>query len=250
VLAASSFVDSVVISSTHSLINHWGIFNKMHTRMPWIIAVISTCGCAFFAISELKSVLPASANSPQEAPSEVIREIIKEVPVVREVVKEVPAELSEADKRAKEIGHKIVNAVYFDGDSALRGIPSISVSVYLADGLKDKISESDLKDTIELELRRNGIQVQDQSGWGYSLAYVVDGFWDDTKLSFTYTASMSLSTTGYFFVDGIAGRKTLNIWERGSVGHAGSQKIVGAVKDDAFRRVSQFSNRYLAKNPR
>jgi hypothetical protein len=232
----------------------------MSVRLPWTIAVVSSCGCAFFALAELKSVLPPSEDSSLDAPSEVareiikevpvVREVIKEVPVIREVVKEVPAELSQADKMAQQIGYKIANAEYIDDDSALRGIQSIRVSVYLPDGLKDKISDSDLKDTIELELRRNGIPVSDQLGADYSLAYVVDGFWDDTKLRFTYTDNLTLSTTGYFFVDGTARRKNLRLWEKGNVGFAGSQKIAEAVKDSALSRVSQFSNRYLAKNPR
>ncbi len=224
--------------------------------------MISTCGCAFFALSELKSVLPPSKNSLQEAPREVIREIIKEVPVERiverqvkvpvEVVKEVPAKIPEEYNDAMSAYRKIQAASSKSTSNldTLEGISGFKVVIILSDAVKSLVNEDQIKTKIELSLRRNGIVINESSKW--ELWYVIEALAikraDGTNTGALAFASklrirqpLIIPREGEWYV--IRG----DIYENSYYGVASESRFFLSAAADA---IDDFSNKYLEKNPR
>ena len=171
-----------------------------------------------------------------EKPVEIVK--IKEV--------EVPAEIPEDYKAAKQFYDLFVQDNWFRKNEILKGIPSVQVVIKLDDGVKSKVIESELKDSIELSLRKNGVPVKDDSG--YILEFSIEGVWDESKTIYSYTTSLSLLEAVPILRSGGFKRAALTIWQNDYVGYAGSQKISGAIGTDADKFVVSFSNAYLAAN--
>lgn len=228
----------------------------MSSKVPWVIAGVLAAACAFLSFTELKQVAPPppkviTNEVVREVPKEIVKETVREVPkeVIREVVKEVPAEIPEHYKTAVQIASSLANAEFVAGDKTLAGIPSLKVRVALAEALNGKISESDLKDSIELGLRKNGIAIKNDQA-RHELWFVVDGLWDDRKVTFSYNARLSVTTSVYFFGEGKTKTTSAEIWVNGYNGYAGSSKIAEGIREAADRVIVTFSNRYLAENSR
>jgi hypothetical protein len=195
-----------------------------------------------------------------EKPVEVVRtkevfvdrpvEVIKEVPreVVREVVKtkEVPAEIPLEYKYGKAFMDSYNTSGFFEKNEILRGVESIAVSVYLADEIKSKFSETELKDSIELALRKNGVPVKDAST-SY-LIFTIVGVWNDQKIHFSYSATLELRERIPVLRKTAFKDQSLVIWSTSYTGFAGSSKVGSALSDCADKVVTQFSNAYLAAN--
>jgi hypothetical protein len=201
-----------------------------------MISGILAAACAFLSFSEVKQV----ATPP---PNFITREVVREVP------KEVPAEIPESYKEAKRIADSLANAEVALGDETLAGVRSLKVRVSIPDVLKDKVSETELKDAIELGLRKNGIPIKND-GASAALWFMVEGLWDDQKVRFSFSARLTVDTNAFFFVEGKAKMFSAEIWKRGYTGYAGSNKIEEQLREAAEKLVIQFSNRYLAENPR
>jgi hypothetical protein len=219
----------------------------MNPKIPWTISALLAGACLFLSLTEIKQLAPAS---PQFVTKEVVREIPSPPQVItKEVVREVPAEIPEGFRRAMEFAVKVGSAQICSEDEMLAGIKSFTVKVALPEGLRNVVSEMDLKDTIELELRKNGVPVSEARG-SYTLWYSVDGFWNDSKVTFNYADRLSLYTVA-FVLEGSEVRKfSAEVWWNGSTGYAGSQKVAQAIRQNALGLVTRFSNRYLSQNPR
>lgn len=232
----------------------------MSARLPWTIAIALAVACSFLAFRVVNQPIAApprvvTKEVVREVPKEVIREVpkevIREVPkeVLREVIKEVPAQIPEDYRLAKAFATRFLSAErVVENDSILKGVPSVNVSILLSKNLNGRISQNELRDSIELSLRRNGIPVKADAG--HTLWFIVEGLWDDKMITFSYSAALTLDTDVFLFTEDKVRVSMREIWRYGYVGMAGSAKVQEGIRTTADKLVISFSNKYLAQNPR
>jgi len=220
-------------------------------KISWIIAAITS------ALAVGLWMKPPTVVT-KEVPVEVIKTVTKEVPVevVKIVTKEVPVEvIKEVEKPLPEI-YKIAYEAYLNFSGAkfaenqggvLKGVKSLKVVVGVADEVKTDISSSTIKNKIELELRKLGVRIDDNSD--VSLHYYLEVMKRDSSELLVYTESLIVTQmvtlpreTGYI-------RCFPTIWEKRQFGSVGKSKVKQLADgyDDMF---SAFLNEYLTANPR
>ena len=219
----------------------------MNPKIPWTISALLAGACLFLSLTEIKQLAPAS---PQLVTKEVVREIQSPPQVItKEVVREVPAEIPEEFRLAMDVITKMASAEISLQDEMLAGVQDLKVKVAVTEDLRGFVSESDLKDAIELELRKNGVPVSGVAG-GYLLLYSVDGLWNGSKVTFSHATRLSLYTDAFILKGADVRRIYADVWWSGSTGYAGTQEISQAIRENAMGLITRFSNRYLSKNPR
>jgi hypothetical protein len=232
----------------HLIFNHKGF---MRTHIVWLcVSVVALLVGTQFAKKEIQIVeKPVEVVRTKEVivekPVEVIKEIPKEVERIVEKRVEVPAEIPDDYKLAKHFVDSFVQAK-FDENAILRGVKDIQVVVSVSD--ESKITKSELKDLIELALRKNGVPVKDvSSNW---LNIEINGVWDNSDTTYSYSATMLLRMAvpvlrpeGFKVAPVIA-------WSNAYVGYAGSQKVSEEISNAADKLVVSFSNAYLSANPK
>lgn len=182
----------------------------------------------------------------KEVPVEVVKIVTKEVPV--EVIKEVEKPLPEIYKTALETYLKFSGAKFASNQSGvLKDVKSLSVVVTVADVVKTDISSSTIKNKIELELRKLGVRIDDNSD--VSLSYnlfalklkdlEILGFYESLAVRQMVTLPRE---TGYI-------KNMATIWEKNSYGTVGevNVRLIANRYDD---KLSAFLNDYLTANPR
>lgn len=223
----------------------------MNQKLPWILVGVLGVICAFLSIGELGNL---AGDAPRvltkevirEVPKEVIREVVREVP--REVIKEVPAAIPEDYQIAKWFYESFGKSVLFTQKEALKGTGPIGVIVSISDsGSSLGVTEDELKNSIELALRRNGVPVKNSEA-SHALLFVVQGVWDDGKVTFSYDLALKIIETVPIFRIGGFRSLRLVIWEESFVGFAGKLKTREALTRNADRLVTKFSNEYLDAN--
>jgi hypothetical protein len=224
-------------------------------KISWIIAAITSA----LAVGLW---MKAPTVVTKEVPVEVIKTVTKEVPV--EVVKEVPVEvvkevmvevIKEVEKPLPEI-YKIALEAYRNYSGAkfaanqggvLKGVNSLKVQVILADEVKNDISGLTIKNKIELELRKLGVQINDNSDvW---LSYFLEAMIRDSSGILAYESSLVASEvvtlpreTGYI-------KYPATIWRLSTIGTVGKNNVRGI--DDIYdAKLTAFLNDYLTANPR
>jgi hypothetical protein len=175
-----------------------------------------------------------------------IQIVEKPVEVVKTKEVEVPAVIPEDYKAAKQFYDWFFQANWFEKNEILKGVPSVQVIILLDDEVKGSVTESELKDSIELSLRKNGVPVKDNPA--FLLEFSIDGVWNENKTIYSYTTSMSLLEVVPILRLGGFKKASLTIWQNNYVGYAGSQKVSGAINTAADKFVVSFSNAYLAAN--
>ena len=183
-----------------------------------------------------------------EKPVEVIKEVLKEVEKIVEKRVEVPAEIPEHYLTAQKFTDAFLKAGWFEKNEILNGVSSVHVSVTLADPSKSMVTESELKDSIELSLRKNGVPVKADSP--YSLEFKISGLWDERGITYSYSATLSLREGLQVLRPGGFKIAPLVVWQNGYTGYAGSQKVGEGITGAAEKLVVSFSNAYLASNPK
>ena len=173
-------------------------------------------------------------------------EVIKEVDRIVEKRVEVPAEIPDSYKLAKQFSDSYFQASWFEKNGILKGVPSVRVVISVDDELKGKITESELRDSIELSLRKNGVPVKDDSG--FWLGFSVVGVWNQDNTTYSYTTSISLDEAIPVLRSGEFKKTGLTIWQDNYVGYAGSQRISEGIGTAADKLVTSFSNAYLSAN--
>ncbi len=181
-----------------------------------------------------------------EKPVDVIREVPKEIEKIIEKRVEIPAEIPQDYKFAKYFLDSYTKAKFFEKNEILADIQGVKVIISLSDNIDGKITESELKDSIELALRKNGVPVNDDAV--YILEYVISGLWDTNEITYSYSATMNLREGIPVFR--VAGFKqaALIIWSNGYNGYAGKQKVTDGISGAAEKLVVSFSNAYLSAN--
>lgn len=190
----------------------------------------------------------------KEVPVEVVKIVTKEVPV--EVVKEVKVEvIKEVEKPLPEI-YNIALGAYLNYSGAkfaanqggvLKGVKSLKVYVGVADEIKNDISSSTIKNKIELELRKIGVQIDDNAD--VSLGYFLEVMKRDGSETLAFSTNLSVMQpvtlpreTGYI-------KYMATIWNQSSFGTVGKNNVrqMANYYDDML---TAFLNDYLTANPR
>jgi hypothetical protein len=226
----------------------------MKTHLVWLCLSIAALFVGTrFAKEEIRVVeKPVEVFRTKEVvvekPVEVIREVPKEVEKIVEKRVEVPAEIPSHYLAAQKFAESFFKADCFKKDEILTGISSVQVAVNLADPQKSKISEGELKDLIELSLRRNGVPVKGDSP--YFLIFDVSGLWDDSGITYSYSATLALNESVRLLRSSAFKIAPLVIWQNSYNGYAGKQKVGDGITNSAEKLVVSFSNAYLAANPK
>ena len=220
----------------------------MKTHIIWLCVSVAALVVGLqFAKKEIQIVeKPVTKEVVVEKPVEVIKEVPKEVDRIVEKRIEVPAEIPDSYKLAKRFYDSFVQAGWFAKNEILKEVPSVRVVIFLNDQVKSKIAESELKDSIELALRKNGVTVKDDSG--FFLEFAVDGIWDDANTLFSYMATLTLRQATPVLRSGGFKMAPLAIWENSYICYAGSQKVSDGISGTADKLVISFSNAYLSAN--
>jgi hypothetical protein len=225
----------------------------MNAKIPWVIAGVLAVISATLSLSEIRSVAPQVVTKEvvrevvKEVPKEVIREVVTEVP--KEVIKEVAAPIPEQYEWAKNFLNKYAAALSSSlesQDNLLRGLESVRVAVFITDKIENKITKSEVKDSIELSLRKNGIPVRSDSA--AIISFLVDGLWDEKKIVFSYSARFSVRMNHPVWINKEFVLHSVEIWEEGFTGYAGSDVISNGIEKAYAKLVTSFSNKYLAAN--
>ena len=182
----------------------------------------------------------------KEVPVEVVKIVTKEVPV--EVIKEVEKPLPEIYKTALETYLKFSGAKFAENQGGvLKGVKSLKVQVVVADAVKNDISSSTIKNKIELELRKIGVQIDDNSD--VSLGYFLEVMKRDGSETLAFSTNLSVMQpvtlpreTGYI-------KYMANIWDQSTLGTVGKSNVK-QLANDYDDKLSAFLNDYLTANPR
>ena len=128
-----------------------------------------------------EKVTENAKGDPDEKASEAIQKIEKEVQVEAEAV------LSGVQEAQILIAESYLNTLYDeenyveDMDEVFYGIKSFSTRVVISGDIKDLVSEEKVRNKVELNLRRNGISVDDESE--HELVIVVSGVWINDSIA-------------------------------------------------------------------
>ena len=172
--------------------------------------------------------------------------VTKEVPI--EVIKEVEKPLPEIYKTALETYLKFSGAKFAANEgSVLEGVKSLRVFVEVGEAVKNDISSSTIKNKIELELRKLGVRIDDNSDVSLSYNLWVLRQNDSEILGFSESLAVRQMVTlpretGYI-------KNMATIWENRSYGTVGKENVK-QLADNYDDKLSAFLNAYLAANPR
>lgn len=198
---------------------------------------------------EIKTVVKTNIV---EKPVENVVEKIVEKPVkeyvdkyiTNVIEKTVEAEIPDTYKKSMVVYNKILNSQYIDFDKLPPGIESIEVDVYIAKSVENMISKSIIKDAIEMEARKIGLKIDDNSP--FRLFFVADVF-ENGEYSYANHFELSLIQTAYFISDNnLFYKKRVEIWNKSSFGSLG-KKVLNQkyVLDDVSEKMISFCNKYL-----
>ena len=129
----------------------------------------------------------------------------------------------------------------------LKGVKSLKVSVIVADAVKNDISSSTIKNKIELELRKLGVPIDDNSD--VSLCYFFEVMKRDSLEILAFDTTLTVielvtlpRETGYI-------KYMANIWNQSTLGTVGKGNVK-QLANDYDDKLSAFLNDYLTANPR
>lgn len=183
----------------------------------------------------------------------------KRVVVTNEVIVEklvdIPLETRRQFDNAFLFVSNYVNAPWASEADVFKGIKEVNVQVGFGDQLTIKapsafqLQESELTTFIELELRKNGIQVNKNAR--HRLSLVFEGLWNKERNILSYSATSYLRVPATILMDDNSFKiKSVPVWIEAYNAYAGINKLNDGLKDAALNLVMAFSNAYLAANPK
>lgn len=219
--------------------------NKSPSEWSSVVFGLSIFASILFSILWLreKAHKPKEIIKEIEKPVEVVKQIEKPIEVTREV--EVPAKLTEEQKQAIDSWNYILNAESISNDN-LKGIKNIKLVLNVTDSIKNIVSEERLRNKIELLLRKNGIDIQENSKTWLSLEF--RGLWSVDKTTLIFNIEGYLLESGIVSRDRGAFKTTFKTWTSGSYGTVGKLKAEKGILDSAEELSEEFSNLYLKSN--
>jgi hypothetical protein len=178
----------------------------------------------------------------------VVKTNIVEKPVVEYVPKfitnvfetVVESEIPIQYKNSLRIVKQIFNSEWLSQTNG-RKLPhfeSLSVTAIVSEELKDIISSEDVKNKLELELRKAGVKI-DQNPTGY-LTATLQGFELDKQSQYAYHCQIDLETLVflYDFKNEIAHRNISSIWNDSYMGVVGKNIINKTFINNKFVEMS------------
>jgi hypothetical protein len=223
----------------------------MNSKLPWAIVVVLGGLCAFLSLGEVKTVVRdvprvGPKEVVREVPKEVIKEVVREVP--KEVIKEVPAAIPNEYLVGKRFYDSYLESDFFTSREALKGTGPFRVVVALPDDSQLLgVTKEELKNSIELALRKNGLPVKG-SGTAQTILFVVDGLWNDDKVTYSYSAEIRVLERVPIYRESGFKDLMLPIWMSSYTGYAGKKKTSEGIRDAADKLVIAISNEYLEAN--
>jgi hypothetical protein len=152
----------------------------------------------------------------------------------------VESEIPAPYKNSLRIVNKLFNSEWLSNTngSKLPHFESLSVTAIVSEELKDIISADDLKNKLELELRKAGIKI-DQNPTVY-LSAILEGFGMDKQSQYAYHCKIDLETMVflYDFKNEIAHRNISSIWNDSYMGVVGKNVINKKFINDKFVEMS------------
>ncbi len=221
------------------------------TTVVWIAVAVT----AYFAGKSSGKVEPRYVDKIVEVtktntvtvlvdkPVEVWKTNLVRVPV--EVVKEVPAAIPEDYVTAKLFADKVRAAKFVTSYASLAGVERVALEIYLSD-LEGVLTEADIRDNVELELRRSSIRIDPKAA--HRLVIEIDALWDKDKNFATFTISTFVSEVVTYWRKAEIVTSYAHTWDHGSFGKitkAGGKQFL---KDSVAGQVVKFSNEYLKAN--
>lgn len=187
-----------------------------------------------------------------EKPVEKIVEKIIEKPVIEYVdkyitnviEKVVEAEIPNSYKRAMALKESLSSAKLVEKRKIPFKIDSINVAVYLSEELKGIVSEESILNSIELELRKIGLKINETSP--YHLSFSFDVLENKEKTTHVFNYEMKLKRISWIIEDSICTHVIFpSIWEKGSFGTVGINNSGATVKNAANECITTFCNKIL-----
>jgi hypothetical protein len=180
-----------------------------------------------------------------EKPVEKLVEKIVEKTVEKPVIEYIPKYITnfvekvvESEPSEKELKYISFADGLFNGkelkNNDLPFIESLRVRVEISDVFKNVISESALKDNIELCLRNNGIQVDENSKFILSATFTGLKINDEMQCVFTKTLSVNTITFIYDFKNLIGYKDYSEIWQYSNTGVVGRNLLNQSFVSNAF----------------
>lgn len=179
-----------------------------------------------------------------DKPVEVWKTNLVRVPV--EVVKEVPAAIPEDYVTAKLFVDKFRAAKAVDSPGSLAGIDRLALGFILNKSLEGVIAEADLRDDVELALRRNSIRIAPKAD--QILLISVNALWDESKTVASYSVNMTVHESATFWRKTELVSSWVRTWEDGSFGRFNRATGKKWLKETVADLVVTFSNAYLKAN--
>ena len=160
------------------------------------------------------------------------------------VEKVVDAEIPEHYKTALVVHNKIKKSTRIKFGKLPPGIESISVNVYIGKAIENTVSESIIKDAIEIEARKIGLKIDSKSS--FDLSFIAEAF-EANENQYANTFDLSLSQIAYFLSDNnIFYDKRVEIWSKKSYGTLGKNVLNQKyVIENVSEKMISFCNKYL-----
>lgn len=208
----------------------------MKSILPWVIAALAV-GIALF-----QSVKPPRVNTvTKTVPVDVVREVT--------VVKEVEKQLTPEQLSWMQLGSKLHGASVASMDIAelLKNMRSLRVVVKIPEALSADVRPDEIKTGIELELRKVGVNVNEDALTPV-LLYQIDGRYFDES-TYTYTEKLAVFRAGFIPTpDSWLIKSNMETYSIDSFGRIGKSRIKD-LNDSFDSTFKSFLNDYLKANP-
>ena len=187
-----------------------------------------------------------------EKPVDRIVDRIVEKPVIEYIDKyitNVVEKIVEADipysyKRAVALKDSLISAKLVEKRKIPFKFDSLDVSVYLSDELKNTVSEESIRNSIELEVRKIGLKINETTP--YHLSFSVDVMENKDKTQHFYIYEMKLKHLSYIIEESICTHIVFpSIWEKSGFGTVGINNSASTVKATASECITTFCNKVL-----
>ena len=167
----------------------------------------------------------------------------------------VPAEIPKLYIDAADFQLKYISAHSAIKNELFKGVKAINVVVIFTENLTSaapsrfRLMENEIRNSIELDLRKNGIRVKPEAA--PLLIFLCEGIWNSNSNIFSSTVSVEFELDARFerpeseFI-----HKVVPVWNNVTFGLAGLTKVNEQLRDQTSALVTEFSNLYLEANPK
>ena len=131
-------------------------------------------------------------------------------------------------------------------NSLPKGINSIRLNVLIGKSISDIISDRDVRNKVELDLRKTGIEVNEKGK--YMLNVYITAFPANEGNSFVFQYTFNLNSIGYYFTNDECYKGLVAIWEKESSGIVGKVKAESSFNSIVEKASTELCNLILKSN--